>query len=506
MKAHPIWHGVRLRRLATGADPDAAPRLVSFPAAWEDSAAAALAALAPGQGPVALPTAAAAWIALLAARAAPPAAGTPPLAERLNLLLLRRRAAPEAALWQGRAALPVRFVLNLPGFLDPLGGFDTAGFVDAVDTIATALAIAAPAPDASDRTPGGLFAPQPADKSGIGFADLAGLLAALGIDYASAAARDVARALAAILRGYAGAQPRPGHAAPPRATVVPGLAEAAQAAAGKVASAPRFAVAVTAPGAAEALLGAETGGIAPAFSPLSAAGGLTRAARAWLGAQGLDAEAALAALLAGASPFPAAGAAAHAAMHDAVAPFVDALPARPAEPAPRLVAPAPASPAQTGRRRDLPPRRAGYTQKAAIGGHRLFLRTGEYADGTLGELSIALHKESPAFRGLMDSFGAAVSLGLQHGVPLDEFVDAFTLTRFGPSGAVEGDPAVAQASSLLDYVFRHLAANYLGRHDLPAPEPEETEPAAPGAPLLPLELPTETSVQARRRRFRVVAR
>ena len=124
----------------------------------------------------------------------------------------------------------------------------------------------------------------------------------------------------------------------------------------------------------------------------------------------------------------------------------------------------------------------------------------------MGELSIALHKESPAFRGLMDSFGAAVSLGLQHGVPLDEFVDAFTLTRFGPSGAVEGDPAVAQASSLLDYVFRHLAANYLGRHDLPASEPEETEPAAPGAPLLPLELPTETSVQARRRRFRVVAR
>lgn len=501
MKAHPIWHGVRLRRLAIGADPDAAPRLVSLPAAWEDSAAAALAWLAPGQGPVALPTAAAAWIAPLAARAAPAAADTPPLAERLNQLLLRRRAAPEVALWQGRTDRPLRFVLNLPGFLDPLGGFDTAGVVDAVETVAETLALAAPGPQAG-RALDGLFAPQPGERPGIGFADLAGLLAALGIDYASAAARDVARALAAILRGHAGAPPRPGAAAPPSATVVPGLAEAAARALARPAGAatPPLALAITAPGPAEALLGAETGGIAPAFSPLAAAGGLTRAARAWLGAQGLDAEAALAALLAGAAPFPPAGAAAHAAMHDAVAPFLDALPARPAEPAVRLVDPAP------GGRRELPPRRAGYTQKATVGGHRLFLRTGEYADGTLGEVSIALHKENPAFRGLMDSFCAAVSLGLQHGVPLDAFVDAFLQTRFAPAGAVEGDPAVVQASSLLDYVFRHLAANYLNRHDLPAPEPEEIEPPAAGAPLLPLELPEDATAQARRRRFRVVAR
>ncbi|MDE2581407.1 MAG: TSCPD domain-containing protein, partial [Rhodospirillales bacterium] len=263
------------------------------------------------------------------------------------------------------------------------------------------------------------------------------------------------------------------------------------------------------PGPAEALLGVETGGIAPAFSPLASGGGLTRAARAWLAAHGRDAEAAVAALLAGASPFPAFDVAAHVAMHDALAPLVDALPTRPvvAEPVPLpgpLFERAP-EPAAPGRRRDLPPRRAGYTQKAAVGGHKLYLRTGEYADGTLGELSVALHKESPAFRGLMDSFCTAVSLGLQHGVPLSEFVEAFTLTRFGPGGAVEGDPAVAQASSLLDYMFRHLAANYLGQHDLPVPEPEDVEPAAGGAPLLPLELPAETSAQARRRRFRVVA-
>ena len=101
------------------------------------------------------------------------------------------------------------------------------------------------------------------------------------------------------------------------------------------------------------------------------------------------------------------------------------------------------------------------------GGHKLYLRTGEYADGQLGEIFLALHKEGAAFRGLMDNFAVAVSLGLQHGVPLESFVEAFTFTRFGPAGAVEGDPAVRTATSLLDYAFRHLAANYLGRRDIP---------------------------------------
>ncbi len=121
-----------------------------------------------------------------------------------------------------------------------------------------------------------------------------------------------------------------------------------------------------------------------------------------------------------------------------------------------------------------------------MGGHKLYVRTGEYGDGSLGEISVTLQKEGAAFRGLMEQFCASVSLGLQHGVPLAEFVEAFTLTRFGPAGMVEGDPAVAQASSLLDYVFRHLAANYLGRRDLPMPEPEP-EQAEEG--LLPLRLP-----------------
>jgi hypothetical protein len=248
------------------------------------------------------------------------------------------------------------------------------------------------------------------------------------------------------------------------------------------------------PGPADALLGVETGGIAPAFSPLAADGGLSRSARAWLTAKGMTAENALAELLAGGDPFPMPSAAAHMAMHDAIAPFVHATPARPEPVRP---------PAHGGRRRELPARRAGYTQKAAVGGHRLYLRTGEYDDGTLGEVFVALHKEGAAFRGLMDNFAVAVSLGLQHGVPLEAFVEAFTFTRFGPAGAVEGDPAVAHATSLLDYAFRHLAANYLGRRDIPEAEPEEADTVGNGSrdhsPLLPLELPAGVAACAQAR-------
>jgi hypothetical protein len=109
----------------------------------------------------------------------------------------------------------------------------------------------------------------------------------------------------------------------------------------------------------------------------------------------------------------------------------------------------------------------------------------------------------------MDNFAIAVSLGLQHGVPLASYVEAFTFTRFGPAGQVEGDPAVTHATSLLDYAFRHLAANYLGRHDIPEAEAEEPDTVGNGsrdhAPLLPLDLPAE-SPRARRRGFRVVSR
>jgi ribonucleoside-diphosphate reductase alpha chain len=118
------------------------------------------------------------------------------------------------------------------------------------------------------------------------------------------------------------------------------------------------------------------------------------------------------------------------------------------------------------KRERLPQRRKGYTQKAVVGGHKVYLRTGEYEHGAIGEIFIDMHKEGAAFRSLMNNFAIAVSIALQYGVPLEEFVDAFTFTRFEPSGMVEGNDAVKVATSVLDYIFRELAISYLGRNDL----------------------------------------
>ncbi len=484
-----------MRRLAIGADADSAPRAVTVPAAWDDGAAAALAALAPGDGPVTLADAAERWIGPLRQRAAATGfdAG---LGDRLHALLRTRRGAPGAEIWQGEAADQPRFVLNLAAFHEPGAGFDVESFAAAVTDAVSALTLAAPT----------------ASRIAVGFADLAALLAALGLDYDSDAARAVAAGLGALLRGRADAASamlaeRLGGfasvaAAPPAAPVacaLPGLAAAA-AAAQSAASAARHrrhraTTALAVPGSAEALLGIETGGIAPAFSPLTEAGGLSRSARAWLSARGLAAEAALAMALAGASLFPPVSPAAHAAMHDAVAPFMAAMPAR------RDGAPASESTAAP-----LPARRKGYTQRASVGGHTLVLRTGEYDDGRLGEVAIGLNKASAPFRGLLDAFTQAVSIGLQHGVPLDRFVDAFTFTRFAPAGTVEGDAAVARATSPLDYVFRHLSRNYLG-HAVAAAEEEASDTVGQGAreaaPMLPMDLP-QAAPRARRRNLRLV--
>ncbi len=117
-------------------------------------------------------------------------------------------------------------------------------------------------------------------------------------------------------------------------------------------------------------------------------------------------------------------------------------------------------------RHKLPDRRKGYIQKAAVGGHKVYIHTGEYGDGALGEIFIDMHKEGAAFRSLMNNFAIAVSIGLQYGVPLDEFVDAFAFTRFEPAGAVTGNDRVRSATSILDYIFRELAISYLDRDDL----------------------------------------
>jgi ribonucleoside-diphosphate reductase alpha chain len=125
-------------------------------------------------------------------------------------------------------------------------------------------------------------------------------------------------------------------------------------------------------------------------------------------------------------------------------------------------------------RERMPDRRKGYTQKAVVGGHKVYLRTGEYDDGRLGEIFIDMHKEGAALRSLLNNFAIAVSLGLQYGVPLDEYVDAFTFTRFEPAGPVQGNDSIKYATSILDYVFRELAVSYMSRFDLAHVDPTES--------------------------------
>ncbi|MFN6951722.1 MAG: vitamin B12-dependent ribonucleotide reductase [Albidovulum sp.] len=123
-------------------------------------------------------------------------------------------------------------------------------------------------------------------------------------------------------------------------------------------------------------------------------------------------------------------------------------------------------------REKLPERRKGYTQKAIVGGHKVYLRTGEYKDGSLGEIFIDMHKEGAGFRAMMNNFAIAVSVGLQYGVPLEEFVDAFTFTKFEPAGMVQGNDSIKTATSILDYIFRELAISYLDRTDLAHVKPQ----------------------------------
>jgi hypothetical protein len=157
----------------------------------------------------------------------------------------------------------------------------------------------------------------------------------------------------------------------------------------------------------------------------------------------------------------------------------------------------------------LPLRPTGAVFRASVGGHRVVLRSTEDANGNPIELTITLTKEGAAYRSLMEQMMAAVSIGLAAGVPLSAYVEAHAYTRFGPAGAVEGDPAIRRATSVLDWAFRKLAREYLGRADLVDPSEEDCAPDSPGrpteqAPLLPLDLPAAPSPRALRKQLRLV--
>jgi len=141
-------------------------------------------------------------------------------------------------------------------------------------------------------------------------------------------------------------------------------------------------------------------------------------------------------------------------------------------------------------RKKLPSKRFGFNQEAVVGGHKVFLRTGEYEDGTLGEIFIDMHKEGAAFRSMMNCFAMSISIGLQYGVPLEKYVNLFTFTRFEPFGVVTGHDTIRYATSLVDYVFRVLGVYYLGRVDL-AELPQEQQPG--------FEVTSNTPIEKKRR-------
>ncbi|MBB3172680.1 hypothetical protein FHR90_000494 [Endobacter medicaginis] len=497
----PIWRGVRLRRLRIGADPDAPRRDVRIPALWDDDAGAALAALAPGEGAADLPEVVDGWALALAERTEPHDPG--PIACALADAILCRRFAPDAACWRGAA--PRGFSLRLSAFTGGEtagagGTFDLAGYEAALALIARLL-------------PGGT------EGGGqLRLTDLDAALAGLGLAYDSAAARASAAALAAIATArLAGAEaadapvPRDSspfaevfHDAPaPLADAAARAWRSASAAPARRTGRSARHTTVARPDAVdpaetaiEALLGVEARGIAPVFAPVAPDGSLRRSTLARLAAASMTPEQALARMLSG-DPAPLVGeprrrAPAHLAMHAAIAPFLDLAPPKPLQQFELDLPPGEAAaPAGRPRRRELSARHKGFTQKVTIGGHRLFLRTGEYDDGSLGEIEVLPAREGAALRGAIEAFAQAVTIALQYGVPLDAFVDGFAHARFGGSaGPVEGDPQIAQASSVPDYVFRTLAAHYLGR-TIADPSAEATEGETP---LLPMALPIEPPV------------
>ncbi len=479
-------------------DPDSPPVTVKLPAAWGQLAADALAAILPHLSSIDLAIAAETWIEPVEARARTLGLDWD-IGPGLHQLLVNRRGCPSANIWRNRAAGQPGFVFNLCAFLDDGHGFDIAGLGTAVRLAVTALTLAAPAEH----------------RLAIGFTDLHLFLTRLGVPYDSQPGRDLAATLAAYIGAHAdiasasllarGTAPGYPVSAPrlPQTGVLPELTQAAKTALAEAQAATtrrhETLLGFTCEPALEALLGAETLNFAPSLSPVNSDGGLCLWARQKLAAQGLSNEAALAQVLGGVELFSPPRISAHAAMHDALAPLVAQMPARPA---------APMAARQKSMREMLPARRSGYTQKVSIGGHKLFLSTGEYANGRLGEIFIALHKEGSAFRGLMDAFAIAVSIGLQHGVSLEDYIEAFTFTRFGPAGTVDGDPAVTAATSMLDYVFRNLAVNYLGQTNLAPAMVESTDSvgngAADRAPLLPLDLPAPAP-RERRKSFKLVS-
>lgn len=505
-----------MRTVMASADPDAPARAITLPANWDDEAAAALADLVPGTRAISLPSESARWIdALIPHGKEQSPSGETISGRSLAWLLILRQAAPTLAVWHGAFDRRPGFVLNLGAFVLPGEGFAAETFVAALRLLCLTLRTEAkakamrrngelPLDEVSDREPslfdlpetpsapipdttGDLLPDAPLPIAGeILLTNLDACLAGLGLDYDSDMGRDAACSLVAlttlVAREGTGCDHLP---LMPHRHVIPGLTAAIRDAWSRAAvetdvPEARIETGFSSSGPVDALLGCEACGIAPIFSPLSPDGRLAVSALNRLAAKGLSVEAALAASLAGETPLLLPGTDAHMRMYRALAGFVDRVPARPdpTMPIPPRILP-------RGVIHPLPERHAGIAQKASVGGHRFFLRTAEYEDGTLGEISLTPARESAMVRGLMESFSQAVSLGLQYGAPLEDYIERFAYSSFGPAGTVEGDPVTSYATSILDYVFRSLSSLYLQQR---LPDAPHEENGGDSSPLLPFDV------------------
>lgn len=532
MKKRPLWNGVRMRNLQAAIDPDAPLHSITIPDRWEDSAATAIMQLCPeyqlDSPTIKTDRIIANWLLPLCDYATSSQIKSWNMTDWENILLLQQ-ACPNASTWKNDISQKPSFTINLAAFASTETGFDAESYQKTLQILIDSIRLLykqqfnfidseLPFPDLDDSGK-----PSPADSASSECHDTAGTLyltnldaclARLGLDYDSDKGRDVACCLScfATLMATAGcgADYLP---LSPDWNTFPELATHAkniwsQASEASIPLLPRIATGFSVPGPEDLLLGSESCGLAPIFSPVTEEGHLAFSTIARMAKQGLTPESALAATLMGKLVLQPPSHQAHRTMYQALATFVTSMPSRPCSTESPLHS---GSVLPRGIRDPLPSRHKGINQRASIAGRGLFLRTGEYENGQPGEISITPVKENAMIKGLLENFGQAVSIGLQYGVPLKEFVSAFAYSHFGIAGTVEGDPGAVYATSFLDYSFRALSDVYLNQPLPDAPNNLDSENGK--VPMLPLDLPVETDNEpvhptppshSRRKKFKLV--
>lgn len=508
-----------LRSARISVDPDIGPLgQVTLPVTWDDAAARAMLDLSMSQDALTFEDAVKPWLTMIQANADSDA----DRCKNFLDLLTQRKLAPTATFWQGQHDRQGGFIVNIASFCGP-DVFDGHGYVAALRLVCDTLRqIHSGAgiqfngelplfdlPEEPALTVTSSEDPILPRRAGtLLLTNIDAALAALGFDYDSDIGRDAACYVAwlttSVARQNAGPVPLP-----PVSCPIAGLAEVGEQirdeidhADASLPSKPLIETGFSAPGPIDCILGVDSCGFAPIFSPLHENGTLRESTITRLAYKGFTPETALAAAFSGQTPLSQPDLTSHLAMHRALTGFVDRMPARP-DPTLTLT---PQSRLERGQRRILPHRLNGVSLRVSIGGQRLYLRTGEFDDGTLGEVTINAARGNSMVKGLMDSFNQAVSIGLQYGVPLDVYVDQFAYSRYGIGGTVEGDATANHASSITDYVFRSLSETYLGVK-LPDVGPEmESDTLSSADPFLPFgdDAAADDRVGTNRQHLRVV--